>query len=140
MKNGSSTITLIEKDHSPTMMNQQKPCQKLSCLKKDHAVNLMGLQRCYVFSAASKQPNNQLRCFLPTTYEIGGNNQREKARIGKSQRNRLPSRQWEVSHIISNTYKTIGDWSGNDVASLIQLRPYTIRLSFISKFTKVLKW
>ena len=30
MKNGSSTITLIEKDHGPSMMNQHKLYQKLS--------------------------------------------------------------------------------------------------------------
>jgi len=68
----------------------------------------VGLQRCCVFWAASKQPNGQLRCLLPTTYEIGGSSRREKARIDKSQRNRVPSRQREVSHIFSNTYEIIG--------------------------------
>ena len=52
--------------------------------KKDHAVNLVGLQRCFVFCvfwAASKQPNDQLRCLLPTTCEIGGINQKEKPEL-----------------------------------------------------------
>ena len=36
MKTGSSTITSIEKDHGPIhpIMNQHKPYQKLSCIKK----------------------------------------------------------------------------------------------------------
>ena len=41
------------------------------------------------------------RCFRstqPTTYEIGGRNQREKARIGKSWRNRVPPRQCEAPY------------------------------------------
>ena len=49
--------------------------------EEGHAINLVGLQRCFVFWAASKQPNNQLRCLLPTTYETKGNNQREKSKL-----------------------------------------------------------
>ena len=49
MKNESSTIMLLEKYNGPSMMNQHKPYQKLNCIKKDHAINLMGLQRCCVF-------------------------------------------------------------------------------------------
>ena len=74
-------------------------------------------QRCCVFWAASKRPNDQLRCLLSITCEIGGSNQREKARIGKPQRNRVPPGQCEASHIFSNTYETIGAWLGSDVAS-----------------------
>ena len=40
--------TLIKKDHAPSTMNLHKPHQKLSCVKIDHAVNLVGLQGCCV--------------------------------------------------------------------------------------------
>ena len=59
----------------------------VNCFKKDHGndhINLVGLQRCCVSSATSKQPNDQLRCLLPTTCETRESNQRQKARIGKS--------------------------------------------------------
>ena len=49
-KNGSSTITLIEKDHGPSI-------SKAELHQKNRAVNLVGLQRCCVFWVASKQPN-----------------------------------------------------------------------------------
>ena len=78
---------------------------------KKGAVNLVGLKRCCVFWAASKQPNDQLRCLLPTTCEVEGINQREKARIGNWQRNRVPPRQCEASLMFGNTYDTIGKWT-----------------------------
>lgn len=52
----------------------------------------MGLQRCCVFWATSKEPNDQFGYLLSTTNEIGGSNQRKTAKIGKSQRNRVPPR------------------------------------------------
>ena len=50
------TGTLIEKYHGPSMMNQHKSYQKLSCIKKYNGVNLVGLQRCCVFDLL---PNNR---------------------------------------------------------------------------------
>ena len=142
MRNGSFTITLIERNHGPSMMNLHKPYQKLSCIKKRSCCQFSGTTKvlCILSCFQTTEPNDQLRCFLPTTCEIEGSNQREKAKIGKSQRNRVPPGQREASHIFSNTYETIGAWLGSDVASPIQSRPCTIGLSFISKFTKLLQW
>ena len=78
-----STIMLIEKEYGPSVTNQHKPYQKLSSIKKRPCCQFGGLQRRCVCSAASKQPNHQLRCLLPTTCEIGESDRREKAIIGK---------------------------------------------------------
>ena len=52
-------------------MNQHKPYKSWVASQTDHAVNLVGIQKCWVFWAASKQSNDQLRCLLlPTTCEI----------------------------------------------------------------------
>ena len=50
------------------------------------------------------------------------------------------AKEYEASHIFSNTYETIRAWLGSDVASPIQPRPCSIGLSFTSKFIKLLKW
>lgn len=49
MKNGSSTITSIENDHDPSVINQHKNLRKLNSIKKDHNVNSVGLQMYCVF-------------------------------------------------------------------------------------------
>ena len=49
--------------------------------KKDHAVNLVELERCCVFWATSKEPDNQFRCLLSTTNETGSCNQRKTAEL-----------------------------------------------------------
>ena len=123
-----------------SMMNQHNPYEKLSCIKKRSCCQFGGITKVLCIWAAFKQPNDQLKCLLPTTCEIGVSNQREKVRIDKSQGNRFSPRQCETSHIFNNTYETIGARLGSDVASPVQPRPCTIGLSLISKFTKLLKW
>ena len=113
---------------------------KLNCIEKRSRCQFGGITKvlCILSCFQTTESNDQLRCLPPTNCEIGGSNQREKIRISKSQRNRVPPWQCEVSNIFSKTYETIGARLGIDVASPIQPRPCIIGLSFISKFTKFL--
>ena len=50
MKNGLFTITSLENDHGPSVMNYQKRHRKLNCIKKkDYAICLVKLERCDIF-------------------------------------------------------------------------------------------
>ena len=74
-----STTELIEKT------KHYVPAQSVSKtelqLKKIMVWILWDYKGVFVFWDAAKQPNDQLRCLPPTTYEIGGSNQREKSTI-----------------------------------------------------------
>ena len=45
VKNGWSTIMLIEKDHDPSMLNQHKPYQKLSFIKERSCCQFGGITK-----------------------------------------------------------------------------------------------
>ena len=58
MKNRLFTITWFENDHGPSVIKYHKQHRKLNCIKKDYAVCLVRLERCGIFCAASKEPND----------------------------------------------------------------------------------
>lgn len=105
MKNESSAIALIEIDHGPCTMNKYKLYQKLSCIKEWSCFQT--IERSIQMSTANK------------------------AKISKSQRNRVPPRQYEASHIFSSTYKIVKTWLRHNLASSILPRPCNIGLQFI---------
>ena len=115
MKNESesSTITLIEKDDGRSMTNQHKPYQKLSCIKKDHAVNLVGLQRYFELLPNNRTINSDVYCqqLVKLKEAIKEKRQGQNWQIAK---------EFEASHICSNTYETFGALLGSDVVSPIQ--------------------
>lgn len=59
-----------------------------------HALNLLGLQRCCVFLAASKQPGDQIRCLLMKLDDCFDQN-------------------YIASHIFGNVWEIIEAWLGS---------------------------
>ena len=136
MDRGSSTITLIEKDDSASTINQHKPYQKLSCIKKRSCCQFGGITKVFVvyfeLLLNNRTINDQLRCLLPTTCEIGRSNQSEK-------KSELVNRKGIVFHhddagphtsLATRTKLLELGWKVTLHPS-IQPRPRTIRLSFI---------